>query len=132
MSPSAPLLEVSQLRKHFVVRQGLWGRARGAVRAVDGVDLHIRAGETLGVQELQRFRQLAGGDVQAMVTHAREARVRGGELRQRGVMHHRAERMRDRIAEHAELAGREGGRPEGRQREGFRRAHRSVPRRGRK
>jgi dihydrodipicolinate reductase len=33
MSPSAPLLEVSQLRKHFVVRQGLWGRARGAVRA---------------------------------------------------------------------------------------------------
>jgi len=31
------------------VRQGLWGRARGAVRAVDGVDLHIRAGETLGV-----------------------------------------------------------------------------------
>jgi len=49
MSPSAPLLEVSQLRKHFVVRQGLWGRARGAVRAVDGVNLHIRAGETLGV-----------------------------------------------------------------------------------
>ena len=49
MSPSAPLLEVGQLRKHFVVRQGLWGRARGAVRAVDGVDLHIRAGETLGV-----------------------------------------------------------------------------------
>ena len=48
MSPSAPLLEVSQLRKHFVVRQGLWGRARGAVRAVDGVDLNIRPGETLG------------------------------------------------------------------------------------
>ena len=49
MSEATPLLEVSQLRKHFVVRQGLWGRARGAVRAVDGVDLHIRAGETLGV-----------------------------------------------------------------------------------
>ena len=49
MSDAPPLLSVSQLRKHFVVRQGLWGRARGAVRAVDGVDLHIRAGETLGV-----------------------------------------------------------------------------------
>ncbi len=49
MSDTPPLLAVSQLRKHFVVRQGLWGRARGAVRAVDGVDLHIRAGETLGV-----------------------------------------------------------------------------------
>jgi len=49
MSTPPALLEVSQLRKHFVVRQGLWGRARGAVRAVDGVDLHIRAGETLGV-----------------------------------------------------------------------------------
>lgn len=49
MSTAPALLEVSQLRKHFVVRQGLWGRARGAVRAVDGVDLHIRAGETLGV-----------------------------------------------------------------------------------
>ena len=49
MSDTPPLLSVSQLRKHFVVRQGLWGRARGAVRAVDGVDLHIRAGETLGV-----------------------------------------------------------------------------------
>ena len=49
MNAPTPLLEVSQLRKHFVVRQGLWGRARGAVRAVDGVDLHIRAGETLGV-----------------------------------------------------------------------------------
>ena len=49
MSDTPPLLSVSQLRKHFVVRQGLWGRARGAVRAVDGVDLNIRAGETLGV-----------------------------------------------------------------------------------
>jgi 3-oxoacyl-[acyl-carrier-protein] synthase II len=52
--------------------------------------------------------------------------------RQRRVMHRGAERMCDRVAEHAELSGREGGRPEGRQREGVRRAHRSVPRRGRK
>ena len=49
MNTPTPVLEVNQLRKHFVVRQGLWGRARGAVHAVDGVDLHIHAGETLGV-----------------------------------------------------------------------------------
>jgi oligopeptide/dipeptide ABC transporter ATP-binding protein len=45
----APLLEVDGLVKHFPVRRGLFGRASGAVRAVDGVDLTIAAGETLGV-----------------------------------------------------------------------------------
>ena len=44
-----PLLRVEGLAKHFVVRRGLLGRARGAVRAVDGVDFDIAAGETLGV-----------------------------------------------------------------------------------
>ncbi len=43
------LLQVDGLVKHFPVRRGLLGRARGAVRAVDGVDLRIGAGETLGV-----------------------------------------------------------------------------------
>jgi len=37
------------LVKHFAVHQGLFGRARGAVRAVDGVDFTLTAGETLGV-----------------------------------------------------------------------------------
>ena len=45
----APLLQVQGLVKHFPVRRGLFGRVSGAVRAVDGVDLQIRAGETLGV-----------------------------------------------------------------------------------
>jgi ABC-type oligopeptide transport system ATPase subunit len=31
-----PLLRVENLVKHFPVRQGLFGRANGAVRAVDG------------------------------------------------------------------------------------------------
>ena len=47
--PTAPLLQVSGLVKHFPVRRGLLGRVHGAVRAVDGVDLTLAAGETLGV-----------------------------------------------------------------------------------
>ena len=45
----AALLQVDGLVKHFPVRGGLFGRVGGAVRAVDGVDLQIGAGETLGV-----------------------------------------------------------------------------------
>jgi hypothetical protein len=49
--------------------------------------------------------------MQAMVAHAGQARVRRCELRQGGVVHRGAERVRDRIAEHAKLAGREVRRP---------------------
>ena len=51
MTPTAttPLLQVEGLVKHFPVRRGVLGRVSGAVRAVDGIDLHIAAGETLGV-----------------------------------------------------------------------------------
>jgi len=45
----APLLDVRGLRKHFPVRKGLWSRQVGAVKAVDGVDLHLAEGETLGL-----------------------------------------------------------------------------------
>jgi oligopeptide/dipeptide ABC transporter ATP-binding protein len=44
-----PLLQLEGLVKHFPVRRGLFGRATGAVRAVDGVDLRLEAGQTLGV-----------------------------------------------------------------------------------
>jgi len=46
---SDTLLKVEGLVKHFPIRRGVLGRVSGAVRAVDGVDLHIAAGETLGV-----------------------------------------------------------------------------------
>ena len=46
---SPPLLEVRDLRKHFEVRKGLFGRATGAVRAVDGISFSIAKGETLGL-----------------------------------------------------------------------------------
>jgi oligopeptide/dipeptide ABC transporter ATP-binding protein len=46
---SAPLLEVSALTKHYAVRSGVFGRARGQVHAVDEVSLTIEEGETLGL-----------------------------------------------------------------------------------
>ena len=46
---TGPLLEVAGLAKHFPVKQGALGRVRGHVRAVDGVDFHLDAGETLAV-----------------------------------------------------------------------------------
>ena len=49
MSAAAPLVDVQGLVKHFPVRRGLFGRVSGLVRAVDGVDLRLAAGETLGV-----------------------------------------------------------------------------------
>jgi len=45
----APLLTVTDLKKHFRIRRGLlWGQA-GVVRAVDGVSFTLRKGETLGL-----------------------------------------------------------------------------------
>ncbi|MCG6121704.1 MAG: dipeptide ABC transporter ATP-binding protein [Microvirga sp.] len=47
-SEAEPLLEVRGLRRHFPVGGKLFGRER-FVKAVDGVDLFIRPGETLGL-----------------------------------------------------------------------------------
>jgi len=44
-----PLLTVADLRVHFPVRGGIIPHHAGFVRAVDGVALHIRPGETLGL-----------------------------------------------------------------------------------
>jgi len=44
-----PLVEVRDLVKHFPIQGGFLGRARGEVRAVDGVSFQIRRGETLGL-----------------------------------------------------------------------------------
>jgi peptide/nickel transport system ATP-binding protein len=45
---NAPLLEASALKKHFTVKTGAYG-ARQVLKAVDGVDLRLNPGETLGL-----------------------------------------------------------------------------------
>lgn len=47
--PEQPLLLVKDLRKHFPIRGGVFGRVSAHVRAVDGVSFTVRKGETLGV-----------------------------------------------------------------------------------
>ena len=46
---AAPVVEARDLKVWFPVRRGLLRRTVGHIRAVDGVDLTIRKGETLGV-----------------------------------------------------------------------------------
>jgi oligopeptide/dipeptide ABC transporter ATP-binding protein len=43
------ILQVTNLVKHFPIRAGLFKRTVGYIHAVDGVDLSLRAGETLGL-----------------------------------------------------------------------------------
>jgi peptide/nickel transport system ATP-binding protein len=43
------ILRVEGLVKHFPIKAGLFRRTVGAVQAVDGVDLSVRSGETLGI-----------------------------------------------------------------------------------
>ena len=43
------LVKISGLKKHFPIRKGFFNRQVGAVRALDGIDLTIREGETLGL-----------------------------------------------------------------------------------
>jgi peptide/nickel transport system ATP-binding protein len=48
-APTAPLLSVEGLRMDFPVHSGLLRRVVGHVKAVDGIDLTIAPGETLGL-----------------------------------------------------------------------------------
>ena len=46
---ATPLLEVTDLKKHYPVRKGLFSQTVGHVLAVDGISFTIQAGETLGL-----------------------------------------------------------------------------------
>jgi oligopeptide/dipeptide ABC transporter ATP-binding protein len=43
------LLEIRDLKKHFPVGEGLFSRNKGVLKAVDGVNLTVEEGETLGL-----------------------------------------------------------------------------------
>ncbi len=50
MATDAPLLELTDVRKHYAVSGGPLGlKTVGAVRAVDGLSFSVRAGETLSI-----------------------------------------------------------------------------------
>jgi peptide/nickel transport system ATP-binding protein len=44
-----PILEVKDVKKYFPVQSGFLQRNKGYIKAVDGVNLEVMAGETLGV-----------------------------------------------------------------------------------
>ena len=46
---NTPLIEVRNIVKHFPITGGVFLRQIASVKAVDGVSLHIRSGETLGL-----------------------------------------------------------------------------------
>ena len=45
----ANLVEVDDLKVHFPIRSGIFKTVKGSVKAVDGVTLEVRRGETLGL-----------------------------------------------------------------------------------
>ena len=44
-----PLIEIQDLKQHFKIKSGLFGRATQTVKAVDGVSFNIYRGETFGL-----------------------------------------------------------------------------------
>ncbi|MCH1627516.1 ABC transporter ATP-binding protein [Ferdinandcohnia quinoae] len=44
-----PLLQVSNLKKHFPINGGVLGKRVGEVKAVDGLSFFVKKGETLGI-----------------------------------------------------------------------------------
>src|SRR5690625_5213787 len=49
MRDSDIVLELKNVKKHFPIKKGLLQRTIGQVRAVDGIDLSVREGETLSI-----------------------------------------------------------------------------------
>ena len=90
---AAPLLSVRELKVHFPIRKGLFKRAVGYVKAVDGTSLEVGAGRTLGLvgesgcgkttvgKAILQLVRPTSGEVQ--FDGVELTRLRGGELRGR-------------------------------------------------
>lgn len=46
---TAPLLKVEKLKTYYSIKRGIFSRTVGHIKAVDGIDLNIYPGETLGL-----------------------------------------------------------------------------------
>jgi len=44
-----PLLQVTNLKKEFPIREGVFGRKSGTIQAVNGISFSVKKGETLGI-----------------------------------------------------------------------------------
>ena len=67
---SRPLLEVNDLKKHFVLHSGFLSGETTKVYAVDGVSFNIDKGETLSLVGEFGLRQVDGGALHpAIVRH---------------------------------------------------------------
>ncbi len=49
LEPQRLLVDIKEIKKHFPIRKGFFSRQVGAVRALDGINLQVFAGETLGL-----------------------------------------------------------------------------------
>jgi len=99
MSETRPLLEARNLKKHFPIRVGLWGRIRGYVKAVDGVSFRIFSGEALGVVGESGCGKTTLGRLLLRLIDATEGSVRfdGAELLQLGKKEMREQRRKMQI-----------------------------------
>ncbi|MCW5824700.1 MAG: dipeptide ABC transporter ATP-binding protein [Cyanobacteria bacterium TGS_CYA1] len=46
---SMNLVKITNLKKHFPVKSGFFNRETGSIKALDGIDLEVKEGETLGL-----------------------------------------------------------------------------------
>ena len=76
------LLRIEGLVKHFPIKAGVFKHTVGQVKAVDGVDLTVEPGETLGIVGRVGLRQDDAGahDHQAAGAHGRQDRLRRPDI----------------------------------------------------
>ena len=90
-APGETLLRVEGLTKHFPIVRGLLRRQVGAVRAVDDLNFHIAAGETLGLVGESGCGKSTAGRVILRLHHATAGRI---FFRDEDITHHKGKALR--------------------------------------
>ncbi|AJY75698.1 ABC transporter ATP-binding protein [Paenibacillus beijingensis] len=91
------LLEVRHLKKYFPIKKGLLNRVVGQVKAVDGVSLSIRKGETFGLVGESGCGKSTLGRVILQLQRATEGDVIFDGTNVTGLGHAEMRRMRERM-----------------------------------